>query len=250
MAGADETLRRRVTELRETLERANRAYDVDANPFLADSEYDRLLKELESLETAHPELADATSPTRRVGGAATGAFATAQHRAPMQSVDNSYLVEDLKAWYARCRDALEKANVLVPTEQLGLVCDPKVDGVAISLRYERGVLVSAVTRGDGETGDVVTANVKAMRSIPLRLVGTAPTVLEIRGEIYMPTAMFDRINVERAAADEILFANPRNSTAGTLKNLDPAIVASRGLAFIAHGRGEFEGSLDDWRRHY
>ena len=241
MAVADtKAVRRRVAELRDTLERANRAYYVDANPFLADAEYDRLLKELEALEIAHPDLSDPTSPTRRVSGAATGAFATALHRVPMQSIDNSYLVEDLRAWHTRCREALEKSNVLAQGEPLGLVCDPKVDGVAISLRYEHGILVGAVTRGDGEKGDVVTANARAIRSIPLRLVGVAPRVLEVRGEIYMPTAMFDRINAERAEAGDVLFANPRNSTAGTLKNLDPAVVASRGLAFIAHGRGATE----------
>ncbi len=237
--------RARITELRTTLDRANTAYYVEANPFLADSEYDRLLKELAALEDRHPELDDPSSPTRRIGDATSGGFAVATHRVPMQSVENSYSAGDLRAWYARCRASLEEEEAIQPTEPLQLVCDPKVDGVAISLRYERGVLVLAVTRGDGEKGDVVTANVKAIRSVPTRLHRTpdapVPEVLEVRGEIYMPTEMFNRINVERGEADEILFANPRNSTAGTLKNLDPKVVASRGLRFIAHGRGETIG---------
>ncbi|MDZ4831048.1 MAG: NAD-dependent DNA ligase LigA [Phycisphaerae bacterium] len=246
MPSADlNTARSRVTELRETLERANRAYYVDANPFLADSEYDRFLKELEALEIAYPELGEVNSPTKRVAGAATGAFVSALHSVPMQSVDNSYLVDDVRAWHARCRESLEKVGVLASNELLRLVCDPKVDGVAMSLRYERGELVSAVTRGDGERGDVVTANARAIRSIPLRLTSNltqlAASVVEVRGEIYMPSAMFDRINAERGGAGDVLFANPRNSTAGTLKNLDPSIVAKRGLAFMAHGRGEASG---------
>ncbi|MBL9149497.1 MAG: NAD-dependent DNA ligase LigA [Phycisphaerae bacterium] len=228
----------RIEELRETLDRANKAYYVDANPFLADSEYDRLMRELEALEAAHPEWRDANSPTQRVGEMASGSFTTAAHRVPMQSIDNSYSIDDLKSWYARCRETLEKAGRLASIEPLALVADPKVDGVAISIRYERGLLVAAVTRGDGEKGDVVTRNVRAIRSIPLKLGAAAPEVLEVRGEIYMPTAMFNRINAERAEAGDVLFANPRNSTAGTLKNLDPKIVASRGLAFMAHGRGE------------
>ncbi len=236
--------RARILELRDLLERANRAYYVEANPFLADSEYDRLLAELGTLEERHPELADPNSPTRRVGEAASGSFPTAKHRVPMGSIDNSYSLEDLKAWYERCRATLEGEGLLDLFEPLRLVCDPKVDGLAISIRFEQGELVQAVTRGDGETGDVVTANVRAIRSIPLRLAGAAkkpPRVLEVRGEIYMPSAMFAKINAERAEAGEVLFANPRNSTAGTLKNLDPKVVASRGLSFVAHGKGESEG---------
>ncbi|MFO0828918.1 MAG: NAD-dependent DNA ligase LigA [Phycisphaerales bacterium] len=240
-AAAAERARKRIEALRDEISRADRAYYVEANPFLADRQYDALVKELEALEAEYPQFRSATSPTQRVAGAATGAFETAQHRVPMQSIDNSYDVADLRAWHARCRETLEKSNLLAPIEPLRLVCDPKVDGVAISLRYEHGELVQAVTRGDGERGDVVTANARAIRAIPLRLEGDAPRVLEVRGEVYMPTSMFDRINAERAEVGEVLFANPRNSTAGTLKNLDPKIVASRGLSFIAHGRGEADG---------
>ena len=232
----------RIGELRELLRRADRAYFVENRPFLADSEYDRLLKELAALEARHPGLEDPTSPTRRVGGAASEGFATAVHRVPMRSIDNSYDEADVRAWYARCREGLAAEG------ELALVCDPKVDGVAISLRYERGELVSAVTRGDGEKGDAVTANARAIRAVPLRLEGDrVPEVVEVRGEIFMPDASFARINRERAEAGEPLFANPRNSTAGTLKSLDPEVVRSRGLRFLAHGLGETSGPLEAGR---
>jgi DNA ligase (NAD+) len=232
----------RIGELRELLRRADRAYFVEDRPFLADSEYDRLLKELAALEARHPGLEDPTSPTRRVGGAASEGFATAVHRVPMRSIDNSYDEADVRAWYARCREGLAAEG------ELALVCDPKVDGVAISLRYERGELVSAVTRGDGEKGDAVTANARAIRAVPLRLEGDrVPEVVEVRGEIFMPDASFARINRERAEAGEPLFANPRNSTAGTLKSLDPEVVRSRGLRFLAHGLGETSGPLEAGR---
>ncbi|MDZ4756034.1 MAG: NAD-dependent DNA ligase LigA [Phycisphaerae bacterium] len=241
--------RERIEQLREHLDRANRAYYVDANPFLADSEYDRLLSELVELERQHPEFADPSSPSQRIGDATTGGFAVATHRVPMQSVDNSYSVEDVRTWHDRCRAALVEAELLGADDPLPMVCDPKVDGLAISLRYEDGVLASAVTRGDGEKGDVVTRNAKAIRSIPTRLHAPGglrvPHVLEVRGEIYMPSDMFEKINAERAEAGELLFANPRNSTAGTLKNLDPRIVARRGLRFCAHGRGEAAGAVPD-----
>lgn len=241
----------RIAELRERLERANRAYYVEANPIMTDRDYDRELAELAELERAHPEFADPLSPTQRVGETTSGAFPTAKHRVPMQSVDNSYSAEDVRAWYLRCKTAVESEGGLFGSAPVALVCDPKVDGIAISLRYEKGILVEAVTRGDGESGDVVTRNAKAIRSIPTRLHAPegkrAPDVLEVRGEIYMPTEMFERINVERAAAGDVLFANPRNSTAGTLKNLDPKIVAARGLRFMAHGRGETsDASIDSW----
>jgi DNA ligase (NAD+) len=154
----------------------------------------------------------------------------------MQSIDNTYSVDDLRAWYERVVKGLpdEKA--------FRLVCDPKIDGVAVSLRYEDGRLVRATTRGDGEKGDVITNNIRAMRAVPLRLdTDDPPAVLEVRGEVVMPNASFARVNAKREAAGEPLFANARNSTAGTLKSLDPAAVASRGLQYLAHGRGEVLG---------
>ena len=228
----------RVASLRELLERANRAYYVDADPIMSDLDFDTRLKELEQLEQAHPELADPDSPTRRVGGEPVTGFESATHAVPMTSIDNTYSVEDLRAWHERVLKGLDD----LAEAGVGLVCDPKIDGVAISLRYEAGRLVSATTRGDGTTGDVITGNVRAIRSIPTRLaVEAPPAVVEIRGEIVMPDASFERVNVERESAGDPLFANARNSTAGTLKSLDPGVTASRGLRFIAHGRGETIG---------
>ncbi len=232
----------RIDELRTLLEQANRAYYVDADPIMSDRDFDARLEELAALEADHPEHADPDSPTQRVGGEPVASFESAPHAVPMTSIDNTYSIEDLRAWHDRVRRGLD-----LPADDLfgvavDLVCDPKIDGVAISLRYEDGRLVSATTRGDGATGDVITSNVRAMRSIPLRLdVDDPPPVVEIRGEIVMPNDAFDRVNAEREAAGEPLFANARNSTAGTLKSLDPRITASRGLRFIAHGRGETVG---------
>ncbi len=227
----------RIEELRALLHRANRAYYVDAAPFMSDGEFDVLLTELSTLEQSHPELHDPHSPTMRVGGEASSGFETAPHRVPMSSIGNTYSLAEFETWYAR-------ALQLLGVSELTLFSDPKIDGVALSLRYEQGVLVQALTRGDGEKGDVVTANVRAIRAIPLRLDGTTraiPAVLEVRGEVYMPTSVFNSINVEREREGDELFQNARNATSGTLKSKDPKVVADRRLAFSAHGRGECEG---------
>ena len=223
----------RVAELRELLSRANVAYYVEAEPIMSDADYDARLAELSRLESERPDLADPDSPTQRVGDALAGGFDQVRHRVPMLSIDNTYDMEGFRAWHERCTKSLGHAPVLV--------AEPKIDGVAISLRYEGGKLTRAVTRGDGTAGDDVTVNVRAIRAVPLKLAHAerAPDPLEVRGEIYMPNAEFDRINAERERHGEPLFANARNSTAGTLKSLDPAVVAARRLAFSAHGRGEF-----------
>ena len=250
----------RIRELRDLLTRANTAYYVDAAPFMSDAEFDALLAELAALEAAHPEIADPNSPTQRVGGAALeGEFETRRHRVPMLSVDNTYSVDEMRAWYQRCADALgarsgdsgaggDVDGLFAAPAGPALFADPKVDGLAISLRYELGALVEAVTRGDGEKGDLVTGNVRAIRAIPLALRapktakwGGIPPVLEVRGEIFMPVREFERINAEREKHGEQLFANARNSCVGTLKNKDPKVVAARRLSFVAHGRGEGEG---------
>ena len=203
---------------------------------MPDREFDELLAELASLESAHPEHADPDSPTQRVGGAPVKGFQTAEHTVPMQSIDNTYSVDDLRAWHERVVKGLDG------DADFAMVCDPKIDGVAVSLRYEAGRLLRATTRGDGEKGDVITNNIRALRAIPLRLnTQNPPEVLEVRGEVVMPNASFDRVNAERESRGEPLFANARNSTAGTLKSLDPKAVASRGLQFLAHGRGEILG---------
>ncbi len=242
----------RIRELRELLERANRAYYADAQPFMSDMEYDAQLAELAALEARHPALFDANSPTARVGGSAmSGEFETRAHRVPMQSVDNTYSIDDFRVWYARAAQALAAqalAASAVPALDASLpalFADPKVDGLAISLRYDAGELTQALTRGDGASGDDVTRNVRAIRAIPLRLRepngGAVPAILEVRGEIFMPVREFERINAEREKHGEVLFANARNSCVGTLKNKDPKVVASRRLSFVAHGRGESEG---------
>ena len=236
--------RRRIEELRDLLRRADRAYYVDADPIMSDPEYDRRLAELAELEAGHPAFDDPDSPTRRVGGEPIGGFETARHAVPMRSIDNTYSIEDLSAWIERVAKLLRDGEAVAEDADPVLVCDPKIDGLAVSLRYERGRLVQATTRGDGEKGDVVTSNVRTIRGIPLRLeTETPPAVLEVRGEIYLPDREFARINAEREAAGEPLFANARNAAAGTLKLLDPRIVASRRLAFSAHGRGEAVGPI-------
>ena len=243
MTPATDPVEARVRDLRRRLAEADRAYYVEAEPIMSDRDYDQLLRELGDLEAAHPELADPDSPTARVGGEPIDAFRSVQHAVPMQSIDNSYEIEDLRAWYDRVRKGLELAE----GQPLPLTLDPKIDGVAASLRYEDGRLVLAATRGDGRSGDEITAQVRTMRSVALQLDASrapVPAVLEVRGEIYMPNAEFQRINREREERGEPLLANARNAAAGTLKSLDPALTARRGLCFVAHGRGETRG-LDD-----
>ncbi len=227
----------RISELRELLEQANRAYWVDAAPIMADTEYDALMEELIGLEAAHPELFDPESPSQRVGGEPIGSFRPVRHAQRMMSIDNTYGLEELRAWHVRVVKGLEGESSIT------YVCDPKIDGVAVSLRYEAGRLVLAATRGDGEQGDDVTAQCRTIRAIPLRLrrFTGEPSVLEVRGEVDMPNAEFERINRQREAAGDALFANARNSTAGTLKHLDPKVSGRRRLGFVAHGRGVVEG---------
>jgi len=249
-------MNRRIKELRDLLNRANRAYYVEAQPFISDREYDELLQELAELEAKHPEDADANSPTQRIGDEPIKGFTTVKHAVPMQSIDNTYSVQELTAWRDRVLKRLalpasnadddEATSLFGSDVAVQWVCDPKIDGVAISLRYEHGALKHAITRGDGEKGDDVTAQVRTIRAIPLQLDANddLPDVLEVRGEIFMPNAEFERINAQREADGEPLFANARNSTAGTLKSLNPQIVAQRRLNFVAHGRGEVVG-MDD-----
>ena len=222
----------RIDELRRELHRHNRLYYVEARPEISDGEFDRLLRELRELEAQRPELADPNSPTARVGGEPIDAFRAVEHARRMYSIENGYSREDLITWHQRCVKALGGASV-------ACVCEPKIDGVAVSLRYEAGRLVLAATRGDGARGDDITANVRTVPSVPLRLEGEGvPEVLEVRGELVIPTKAFARVNAEREAAGEEPFVNPRNATAGTLKQLDPKVTARRGLVFTAHGRGE------------
>lgn len=228
----------RIAELRDLLTRANRAYYVDADPIMSDTEFDRLLEELAELEAKHPELADPASPTVRVGGEPIEGFVTRKHAVPMMSIDNTYNEAEVRAWVDRVARTLKGK-----AEADRFVCDPKVDGVAVSLRYEKGELAYALTRGDGTSGDDVTHAARTVRAIPLRLdapKASIPDVLEIRGELFIPLSQFARINRERAEAGEAPLMNPRNATAGTIKMLDPTVAADRKLGFVAHGRGEVD----------
>lgn len=217
----------RIKELREELNRHNHSYYVDNSPTISDYDYDMLMKELERLETENPELDDPLSPTHRVGSDITKGFVQVTHVRPMLSLSNTYSVEEVDEWVERCNDSLGNSSGL---KSVPIVGEMKFDGTSISLIYEEGRLVRAVTRGDGEKGDDVTENVKTIRSIPLILNGEGyPRSFEIRGEIVLPWKAFDRLNEERAFNEEPLFANPRNAAAGTLKLQNSAEVSRRGL---------------------
>ncbi|MCC5787290.1 MAG: NAD-dependent DNA ligase LigA [Phycisphaerales bacterium] len=228
----------KVTELRDLLKRADRAYYIEASPIMSDAEYDRLLAELKQLEAEHPELDDPDSPTKRIGDGPIGGFETFDHALPMLSIDNTYSEEDLAKWHERMVRLL-KDNGDPPR----FVCDPKIDGVAISLRYEDGRLVRCLTRGDGTKGDEVSHAIRTVRSVPLKLDEKVTGVLEVRGEVFIPDPEFARINEEREAAGLEPFMNPRNACAGTVKNLDPSVAAERRLRFVAHGRGAMPESF-------
>ncbi|MCE9592271.1 MAG: NAD-dependent DNA ligase LigA [Planctomycetes bacterium] len=233
---------KRIDQLRRDLERHNRLYYVEHRPEVSDTDFDRLLRELQELETKHPDLVTPDSPTQRVGGEPIDAFKSVTHTAPMMSIDNTYSREELQAWHTRVAKGLGIEGGLFGDGEAKVICvaEPKIDGVAVSLRYEEGRLVLAATRGDGRRGDDITHNVRTIRAIPLSLStkGKPPRVLEVRGEVYMSNKAFLRMNEQREAEGEELFVNPRNATAGTLKQLDPKITAKRGLSFFAHGRGE------------
>ncbi|MBQ6690642.1 MAG: NAD-dependent DNA ligase LigA [Rikenellaceae bacterium] len=214
-------MKQKIEELRRWLNYHNRKYYIDNAPEVSDYEFDQRMHELQRLEAEHPEFDDPNSPSRRVGSDLTTEFRTVEHRYPMLSLGNTYSIEELHEFFERVEREVG---------QVEYVCELKFDGTAISLTYEQGRLTRAVTRGDGRSGDDVTANVRTIRTVPLELTGedVAP-LFEIRGEIFMPYASFDRLNAEREQAGEQLFANPRNAAAGTLKQQNSAVVAHRGL---------------------
>ena len=216
---------KRAEELRSLIRHHEERYYIHDDPEISDAEFDALMNELKALEAAHPELADPDSPTERVGGRPAEGFATVRHAAPMLSLENAYNEEELREFHARICRALEKPE----TTTLSYVAELKIDGLSIALTYEQGRLVRGVTRGDGVQGEDVTANIRVIRAVPLRLRGDVPDRVEIRGEVFLPRADFERINDERAAAGEPVFANPRNSAAGAVRTLDSTAVARRGL---------------------
>jgi DNA ligase (NAD+) len=234
MTGEAVQAAKRVARLREEIRKHDRLYYEEAAPVISDREYDRLYRELVDLEQRHPGLASPDSPTQRVGGVPLKAFEQVRHRVPMLSLDNTYSEEEVAAFYARI-------TRLLPDERISVVIEPKVDGVAVSLTYERGKLQRAATRGDGVVGDDITQNVKTIRSVPERLRGAAPALLEVRGEIYMDKRGFERLNTQRSEAGLPIFANPRNAAAGSLKQLDPKIVAQRPLGLVCYGTDTAEG---------
>ena len=235
----------RIETLREELRHHSHLYYVLDTPELPDAEYDRLFRELQSLEQDHPEFHDPDSPTQRVGGDASATFTKVKHRVAMLSLDNVFNTEELEAFDRRLRDRLD----LDDAAALTFSAEPKLDGLAVSLLYEHGRLVRAATRGDGSTGEDVTANVRTIKSIPLKLIGSRlPEVLEVRGEVFMPRAGFEALNRSALSNDEKTFANPRNAAAGSLRQLDPEITASRPLSMYCYALGQAEG-VDEFATH-
>ncbi len=232
---ADEAqVAKRIAQLRLEIEDHNRRYYDESAPIVSDRAYDRLYQELVDLEERFPKLVSPDSPTQRVGGSPLKAFAQVRHRLPMLSLDNTYSEEEVADFYARI-------TRLLPNEEIPVVIEPKVDGVAISLTYEKGKLLYAATRGDGVVGDDITQNIKTIRSIPEQLRGAVPPLLEVRGEVYMDKQGFEKLNAQRTEAGLPVFANPRNAAAGSLKHLDPKIVARRPLGVVFYGTGAVEG---------
>ena len=229
----------RVEELRVEINRHNYLYYVRDSPELSDPEFDDLMRELAVLEDAYPELITPDSPTKRVGGTPAELFAPVTHRAAMMSLDNVFSEEELDAWAERVRRGVGDA-------ESGFACELKIDGVAVALTYERGILIRGATRGDGVTGEDITANVRTVRSVPQRLmVKDPPPVLEVRGEIYFPVKAFAGLNEELTGRGEKVFANPRNAAAGSLRQKDPKVTASRPLSLWCHSFGYAEGVVFD-----
>ncbi|CAN1572503.1 Lig NAD-dependent DNA ligase (contains BRCT domain type II) [Burkholderiaceae bacterium] len=235
---------KRLTSLRGEIERHNQAYYVHDAPVVSDAQYDTLMRELESLEATHPHLVTIDSPTQRVGASPLGAFGSVTHTVPMLSLGNAFEDSDVRAFDKRVADMLRAAGKLSTAEEVSYFCELKLDGLAISLRYERGLLVQAATRGDGQTGEDVTMNVRTIKAIPLKLNGSEqeiPEILEVRGEVFMNLADFERLNVAQESRSEKIFVNPRNAAAGSLRQLDSRVTAQRPLSFFAYGWGDLGG---------
>jgi DNA ligase (NAD+) len=235
-----EELAARAATLRERIERANHEYYVLDAPTLSDREYDALFRELRDLEEAYPTLRTEDSPTQRVGVEALSSFVKHRHLVPMLSLGNAFDDDELREWEARLLRIVGAKEL----EQSGYVTELKIDGAAVSLTYRDGVLVKGATRGNGSIGEDVTANLRTIRDVPLRLhTDQPPALVEVRGEVYFPFSAFERMNEERAKNGEQLYANPRNSAAGSLRQLDPAVTATRPLHFFAYAIAEPDGSL-------
>ena len=234
-----EAAKRKISELSESLHHYNYMYYVKSESLVSDFEFDMLLKKLEDLESKFPELIDSNSPSKRVGGTVVKHFETVKHRFPMLSLSNSYSKEEIIEWEARIKKTIE--------HDIEYVCELKYDGVAIGIRYLNGVFHSAVTRGDGSRGELVSSNVKTIKSVPLTLQGDVPSDFEIRGEIFLPLQEFERLNKERAKENLALYANPRNTASGTLKLQDSKVVSKRNLDCYLYGMYEERSS---YTSHY
>ena len=235
----------RMHALQQLLERYNTEYYLHDEPSVPDAEYDRLMNELRELEAANPQWLDVNSPTQRVGGVALTSFGSVQHEQPMLSLDNVFNAEDLAAFGRRVQERLFSNDAIT------FCCEPKLDGLAVSILYEQGELVRAATRGDGVTGEDITRNVRTIRVIPLRLSGdNIPARIEVRGEVFMPKAGFERWNEQALVRGDKVFANPRNAAAGSLRQLDPAITAQRPLAFYAYAIGVVDAVTELPDSHY
>lgn len=241
-----QTAAERIAQLRSELDDHNYRYYVLDEPSVPDAEYDRLFRELKALEAEHPELITPESPTQRVGGAAASAFGEVRHEVPMLSLGNAFEEQDLNDFDRRVReglaDQLPASDLFGGGAEVEYSCEPKLDGLAVSLLYENGVLTRGATRGDGTTGEDISVNVRTIRNVPLRLQGGEwPAVLEVRGEVFMSKAGFDALNERQMEAGGKTFANPRNAAAGSLRQLDSKITASRPLEFCCYGFGRVEG---------
>lgn len=231
-----QTIQNQLNQLRETLHYHSVRYYVEDSPEIPDAEYDRLMRELLELEAQHPELITLDSPSQRVGGKPLDGFEQVKHEIPMLSLDNAFDDDELDAFHKRIQDRL------ATTELDAFCCEPKLDGLAVSLLYENGVLIQAATRGDGTTGENITENVRTISAIPLKLQGEGwPTRLEVRGEVFMPKAGFERLNQQALKTGDKTFVNPRNAAAGSLRQLDSKITAKRPLNFYAYSVGVVEG---------
>jgi DNA ligase (NAD+) len=229
-------MRQRVAALRELIDQYDYRYYVLDNPSVPDAEYDRLMDELRKLEAQHPELVTPQSPTQRVSGQVAAGFTEVRHGVPMLSLDNAFSDDDIVAFDRRVRERLGRDQ-----QAIEYCAEPKLDGLAVSLTYRAGQLAVAATRGDGSSGEDITANIRTIRAVPLTLRGHAPDEIEVRGEVFMPLAGFERMNAAAARAGEKLFANPRNAAAGSLRQLDARVTASRPLAVFFYAVGRWQG---------
>ena len=244
MKSATPEIRQQIEKLREQVQKASYAYYVSDNPLMEDAVYDRLYRQLQDLENQYPALITPDSPTQRVGERPASQFTSIKHNIPLYSLENAFGLAEFAKWEEKWQR--QAADI----HTFEYVCELKIDGSALALTYENGILVRGVTRGDGVTGEDITQNVRTIRTIPLKLnLETPPPIVEVRGEAFLPIEVFDRINSEREKGGESLFANPRNAAAGTLRQLDPKVVDKRQLDFFAYtlhipGMGKGEGGTE------